>query len=85
MPLGVWSKMLKFIRPFMESPLKSKIEKRALLPHFTVFVQIFAGEKITNFSPSSLWRSDSFYTPKLTTFVLAFALKIIGLCKKNFF
>ena len=29
----------------MESPLKSKIEKMALLPHFTVFVQIFAGEK----------------------------------------
>ena len=37
----------------MESPLNSKIEKRALLPHFTMFVQIFKQGKNTNFSPSS--------------------------------
>ena len=54
---GFWSKMWKFIRPFMKSHLKKgtlnpKVEKMALLPFFfTVFVKIFVGDKIANFSP----------------------------------
>ena len=44
----------------MKSPLKRvlynrKLKKGLCYPFFTVFVKIFAGEKIANFSQSSLW------------------------------
>ena len=44
---------------FKKGTLKPKIDKGFCYPFFTVFFsQIFAGEKILNFSPSSLKRRD---------------------------
>jgi len=47
-------------KSFKKGTLRPKIEIMALIPLLTVCVKIFAGKIITNFSPSSLWRSYSF-------------------------
>jgi len=40
-------------KSFKKGTLNPKFEKGLCNPYFTVFVRIFAGEKIANFSPFS--------------------------------
>ena len=56
---GFWSKIPKFIRPFMKSPFKmvllnQKLKKGSATP-FLLTLFIYLQKKIINVSPISLW------------------------------